>query len=193
MKRPLFHTLSYSAQVTRKRRYSSTAVGFPIRNDQKADCQRVSRGFPTWERARRAGTYVKEPRLCVCRAYIPLHYSKTITTTLLMVYTTPLVMQQTNTMARPHKLIAMSLGEPKNERTSPLVPLMMLLTTTMARPHIRIAMSLGESESERTNHSKTNWSSLAVHLGVTCSRHRHGVYKHSVLSVNLLSLFVVCS
>lgn len=154
MKRPQFPTSSYSAQVARKRRYSSTAVGFPIRNDQKADCQRVSRGFPTWERARRAGAYVREPRLCVCRAYIPLHYIKGITTTLLMVYTTPLVMLQ---------------------------------TITMARPHLLIAMSLSESKSERTNHSKTNWSSLAVHLGVTCSRHRHGANEHSVLSVVLLS------
>ena len=192
MNRPQFPTPSYSAQMARKRRYNSIAVGFPIRNDQKADYQRVSRGFPTWERARRAGTYVKEPRLCVCRAYIPLHYIKAITTTLLMVYTTPLVMLQTITMARPHIVIAMSLGEPKNKRTSHLVPLMMLLTTTMARPHILIAMSLSESKSERTNHSKTNWSSLAVHLGVTCSRHRHGANEHSVLSVVLLSLIVVC-
>ena len=147
MKRPLFHTLSYSAQVARKRRYSSTAVGFPIRNDQKADCQRVSRGFPTWERARRAPAYVREPRLCVCRSSTLQHNPKAMTTTLLMVYAAPLMMQQTN---------------------------------TMARPHIRIAMSLGESESERTSHSKTNWSSLAVHLGVTCSRHGHGVSQGSV-------------
>ena len=193
MKRPKFHTLSYSAQVARKRRYSSTAVGFPIRNDQKADCQRVSRGFPTWERARRAPTYVREPRLCVCRTYIPLHYGKTITTTLLMVYTTPLTMLLTITMARPHILIAMSLGEPKNERTSHLVPLMMLLTTTIARPHILIAMSLSESKSERTKHSKSNWGSLAVHLGVTCSRDRRIMNASCVLSVNLLSLFVFCS
>ena len=158
MIRPQFHTLSYSAQVARKRRYSSTAVGFPIRNDQKADYQRVSRGFPTWERARHAGTYVREPRLFVCRAYIPLHNVKAMTTTLLMVYAAPLMMQQTN---------------------------------TMARPHIHIAMSLGESVSERTNHSKTNWSSLAVHLGVTCSRHGHRVSEYSVLSVVLLSSFVV--
>lgn len=147
MKRPQFPTPSYSAQVARKRRYSSIAVGFPIRNDQKADCQRVSRGFPTWERARHAGAYVREPQLCVCRSSTLLHNPKAMTTTLLMVCTTPLMMQQTN---------------------------------TMARPHIHIAMSLGESESERTHHSKTNWSSLAVHLGVTCSRHEHGVNKGSV-------------
>ena len=160
MKTPQFSTLSYSAQVARERRYSSTAVGFPIRNDQKADCQRVSRGFPTWERARRAPAYVREPQLCVYRSSTLLPNHKTMTTTLLMVYTAPLMMQQTN---------------------------------TMARPHILIAMSLGESESERTNHSKTNWSSLAVHLGVTCSRDRRILNASCVLSVNVLSLIVVCS
>lgn len=158
MKRPQFPTPSYSARVARKRRYNSIAVGFPIRNDQKADYKRVSRGFPTWERARRAGAYVREPRLFVCRAYIPLHYGKTMTTTLLMYCTTSLIMQ---------------------------------LTITMATTHMLIAMSLGESEYERTYHSKTNWSSLAVHLGVTCSRYRHRVSEYSVLSLVLLRLFVV--
>lgn len=158
MIRPQFPTPSYSAQVARKSRYSSTGVGFPIRNDQKADCQRVSRGFPTWERAHRAPAYVREPQLCICRSSTLLPNPKAMTTTLLMVCTTPLMMQQTN---------------------------------TMARPHIHIAMSLGESESERTNHSKTNWSSLAVHLGVTCSRHGHGVNKGSVQLGMMCSSFMV--
>ena len=158
MIRPQFPTPSYSAQVARKRRYSSTAVGFPIRNDQKADCQRVSRGFPTWERARRAPAYVREPRLFVCRAYNPQPNPKAMTTTLLKDCT---------------------------------APLMMLLTTTMAHPHIHIAMSLGESESERTNHSKTNWSSLAVHLGVTCSRREHEVSPSSVQLGKMSGSFLV--
>ena len=156
MIRPQFPTPSYSAQVARKRRYSSTAVGFPIRNDQKADCQRVSRGFPTWERARRAGAYVREPRLCVHRSYTLQPNPKAMTTTLLMVYAAPLMMQQTN---------------------------------TMVRPHIHIAMSLGESESERTNHSKPNCGSLAVHLGVTCSRHGHEVNKLSVQMGKMFNSF----
>lgn len=158
MIRPQFHTLSYSAQVARESRYSSTGVGFPIRNDQKADCQRVSRGFPTWERARRAPAYVREPQLCVYRSSTLLHNPKAMTTTLLMVCTNPLMMQQTN---------------------------------MMARPHILIAMSLGESESERTSHSKTNWSSLAVHLGVTCSRHGHGVSQGSVQLGKMSGSFLV--
>jgi hypothetical protein len=158
MIRPQFPTPSYSAQVARKRRYSSTAVGFPIRNDQKADCQRVSRVFPTWERARRAPAYVREPQLCVFRSSTLQPNPSTVTTTLLMVCTAPLMMQQTNTMARPYMLVTMSLGESESERTSPF---------------------------------KTNWSSLAVHLGVTCSRHEHGVNTYCVLSEVLLSSIVV--
>ena len=44
--------------TAKKRRYSSTAVGFPIRIDQKPHCERVSQGFPSWERARCAPIYV---------------------------------------------------------------------------------------------------------------------------------------
>ncbi len=158
MNRPQFSTPSYSAQVARKRRYSSTAVGFPIRNDQKADCQRVSRVFPTWERARRAPAYVREPRLCVCRSSTLQPNPRTETTTLLMVCNAPLMMQQTNTMARPYMLVTMSLGESESERTSPF---------------------------------KTNWSSLAVHLGVTCSRHEHGVSQSGVQLGKMCSSFMV--
>ena len=43
----------------KKRRYSSTAVGFPIRNDLSAHSQGISGVFPTWERTRRAPTYVR--------------------------------------------------------------------------------------------------------------------------------------
>ena len=48
----------------RKRRYSSTAVGFPIRNDQKAHSQRVSEDFPSWVGARCAHTYVQGRENC---------------------------------------------------------------------------------------------------------------------------------
>ena len=48
----------------RKRRYSSTAVGFPIRYDLSAHSQGVSEGFPSWERARCACTYVCSHAKC---------------------------------------------------------------------------------------------------------------------------------
>lgn len=43
----------------KKRAYSSTPVGFPIRNDLSAHSQGISEVFPTWERTRRAPTYVR--------------------------------------------------------------------------------------------------------------------------------------
>lgn len=43
----------------KKRAYSSTPVGFPIRNDLSAHSQGISGVFPTWERTRRAPTYVR--------------------------------------------------------------------------------------------------------------------------------------
>ena len=49
---------SPTALSTQKRRYSSTAVGFPIRFDLRGYSQRVSRVFPSWVGARCACTYV---------------------------------------------------------------------------------------------------------------------------------------
>ena len=43
----------------KKRAYSSTPVGFPIRNDLRAYSQGISEGFPSGERARRAPIYVQ--------------------------------------------------------------------------------------------------------------------------------------
>ena len=53
----------------RKRRYSSTAVGFPIRNDLSAHSQGISEGFPSWERARFACTYVCPHAKCDIQPY----------------------------------------------------------------------------------------------------------------------------
>ena len=55
---------SLQGSSARKRRYSSTAVGFPIRNDQKANSQRVSEGFPSWVGARCAHIYVQAHDNC---------------------------------------------------------------------------------------------------------------------------------
>ena len=61
----------------RKRRYSSTAVGFPIRNDQKAHSQRVSEGFPSWVGARCAYTYVQAHDNCALSHSERLNKSQT--------------------------------------------------------------------------------------------------------------------
>ena len=55
---------SIDAFSAKKRRYSSTAVGFPIRNDLSAYLQGISATLPTWERARRACTYVRNLGNC---------------------------------------------------------------------------------------------------------------------------------
>lgn len=58
MNRPLLLQVLLQAISAKKRAYSSTPVGFPIRNDLRALIQGISEGFPSWERARRAPTYV---------------------------------------------------------------------------------------------------------------------------------------
>ena len=65
MKKTTTPCSSLQGSSARKRRYSSTAVGFPIRNDQKPYSQRVSEGFPSWVGARCAYTYVQAHDNCV--------------------------------------------------------------------------------------------------------------------------------
>lgn len=64
----------------KKRRYSSTAVGFPIRNDQKPYSQGISEGFPTWVRARRVRIYVRRRHFCEYQSYEALHSASTRST-----------------------------------------------------------------------------------------------------------------
>jgi hypothetical protein len=49
----------------KKRAYSSTPVGFPIRDDLSAYLQGISATFPTWERARLACIYVRNLGICM--------------------------------------------------------------------------------------------------------------------------------
>lgn len=58
--------------TAKKRRYSSTAVGFPIRIDQKGDAQGVSGVFPSWMRAQRACPYVHGRENCASLTEIVL-------------------------------------------------------------------------------------------------------------------------
>ena len=64
MKQPTVRVGSADAFSAKKRRYSSTAVGFPIRDDLSAYLQGISATFPTWERARLACTYVRDLGIC---------------------------------------------------------------------------------------------------------------------------------
>lgn len=64
----------------KKRRYSSTAVGFPIRNDQKPYSQGISEGFPTCIGARRVRIYVRRRNFCEYQSYEALHSASTSST-----------------------------------------------------------------------------------------------------------------
>ena len=63
--------------AAKKRRYSSTAVGFPIRNDQKPYSQGISEGFPTCIGARRVRIYVRRRHFCEYQSYEALHSAST--------------------------------------------------------------------------------------------------------------------
>ena len=66
--------------AAKKRRYSSTAVGFPIRNDQKPYSQGISEGFPTCIGARRMRIYVRRRHFCEYQSYEALHSASTRST-----------------------------------------------------------------------------------------------------------------
>ena len=55
---------SIDAFSAKKRRYSSTAVGFTIREDLSTYLQGIYATFPTWERARLACIYVRDLVIC---------------------------------------------------------------------------------------------------------------------------------
>lgn len=71
---------SPDALSAKKRRYSSTAVGFPIRNDQKPYSQGISEGFPTCIGARRVRIYVRRRHICEYLSYEALHSASTRST-----------------------------------------------------------------------------------------------------------------
>lgn len=70
---------SIDAFSAKKRRYSSTAVGFPIRDDLSVYLQGISATFPTWERARLACTYVRNLEICFDWAKKKPLYSRRLT------------------------------------------------------------------------------------------------------------------
>lgn len=71
---------SPDALSAKKRRYSSTAVGFPIRNDQKPYSQGISKGLPTCIGARRVRIYVRRRHFCEYQSYKALHSASTRST-----------------------------------------------------------------------------------------------------------------
>ena len=93
----------------KKRRYSSTAVGFPIRNDQKCYSQGISEGFPTCIGARRVRIYVRRRHFCEYQSYEMLHCASTRSTYL------PLFASST-----PSRVLNLPLSRPRQHHVSVL-------------------------------------------------------------------------
>ena len=100
---------SPDAFSAKKRRYSSTAVGFPIRNDQKPYSQGISEGFPTCIGARRVRIYVRRRHFCEYQSYEALHSASTRSTYL------PLFASST-----PSRVLNLSLSRPCQHHVSVL-------------------------------------------------------------------------
>ena len=119
---------SPDASSAKKRRYSSTAVGFPIRNDQKPYSQGISEGFPTCIGARRVRIYVRGRHFCEYQSYEALHSASTRSTYLpLFASSTPSRVQNlplsrppqhhVSVLNRPYDLLVTSCPSSDLERT----------------------------------------------------------------------------
>ena len=144
---------SIDAFSAKKRRYSSTAVGFPIRDDLSAYLQGVSATFPTWERARLACIYVRNLGIC-------LHRTKN---DLLDAILSPDIHAANNADSARH-------GQ-QNSHTAPLfVPACMMVGRTIHHANTTLATPCGASKlSERQGNSllvslQLAWQLLAILL-----------------------------
>ena len=119
---------SPDALSAKKRRYSSTAVGFPIRNDQKPYSQGISEGFPTCIGARSVRIYVRQRHFCEYQSYEALHSASTRSTYLpLFASSTPCRVQNlplsrprqhhVSVLNRPCDLLVTSNTPSEHERT----------------------------------------------------------------------------
>ena len=128
-----------------KRRYSSTAVGFPIRNDQKPHSQRVSEDFPSWARTRAPRIYVHMRPNC--------HQSSS----------TRLTNDQTVRNYLPTKLADTPNERPKNHPTNPLQH----PHNTSFAPYIPPAIDPRSTAQTPSIHPPSVYGSLAVRLRFT--------------------------
>lgn len=118
---------SPDALSAKKRRYSSTAVGFPIRDDQKRYSQGISEGFPTCIGARRVRIYVRGRHFCEYQSYEALHSASTRSTYL------PLFASST-----PSRVQNLPLSRPRQHHVSVLNrPCDLPVTTNQPSDHER--------------------------------------------------------
>ena len=118
---------SPDAFSAKKRRYSSTAVGFPIRNDQKPYSQGISEGFPTCIGARPVRIYVRRRQICEYQSYGALHSASTRSTYL------PLFASST-----PCRVLNLPSSRPRQHHVSVLNrPCVLPVTTNLPSDHER--------------------------------------------------------
>ena len=150
-----------------QRRYSSTAVEFPIRNDQKPHSHGLSDGFPSWERARRTPTYVHTRTLSASTTENRQPYCST----------SPAQRLTNHAPISPqYPLCASKI--PAQYLTKPLrAPIHLLtydsptnhnpLSTTTQRPHHLLTIRSLTTHQSPTNQSPINHVSLGVRLRFT--------------------------
>ena len=152
---------------TWKRRYSSTAVEFPIRNDQKPHSHGVSDGFPSGERARLTPTYVHTRTMSAPTTENRQPYCSTSPALWL-----------TNHAAISPQYPLCALKNPAQYLTKPLrAPIHLLtydsptnhnpLSTTTQRPHHLLTIRSLTTHQSPTNQSPINHVSLGVRLRFT--------------------------
>ena len=152
---------------TWKRRYSSTAVEFPIRNDQKPHSHGCSDGFPSWERARLTPTYVHTRTMSAPTTENRQPYCST----------SPALWLTNHAPISPQYPLC-ALKNPAQYLTKPLrAPIHLLtydsptnhnpLSTTTQRPHYLLTIRSLTTHQSPTNQSPINHVSLGVRLRFT--------------------------
>lgn len=176
--------LSWSGISAKKRRYSSTAVGFPIRIDQKPHAQGLSEGYPSWVCARRVRTYVHKRMNCAPSPEDCLPH-----------YIIPALQLLANAASMPAVLPLCACKNPRQFLTYPLCAADYLLTSVHGISAQQVvnessvayefqAYCKVTSREYMENSFRLARSSLAVHLGVTC---RHAIFIPSSFSTQLAS------
>lgn len=161
---------SPTALTAQERRYSSTAVGFPIRFDLSGYSQRVSGVFPSWVGARCACTYVYAHgmRFKLSGSRQPQCSLSTCNLPALTAYTP---------IRRPQfSYLAGTIALAKSLCAARIVLVCRLAFTFQSHPssHDRACVLPWSTFSSLMHRScLLSWfayGSLMVHLGVTCSR-----------------------
>ena len=162
----------------KKRRYSSTAVGFPIRNDQKPYSQGISEGFPTCIGARHVRIYVRRHHFCEYQSYEALHSASTRSTYLpLFASSTPCRVQNlplsrhrqhhVSVLNRPCDLPGSSKLPSDHERTWSLLKRTQPARLPSRPTQLRLMLCSACPTVDRTNATRCRQESIGIVSGFT--------------------------